>query len=295
MRIINSDLIFFLFLKGFRPTVWETTDISVRGKNPTNVNFVIIKNQVQFIDTVKYFQQSLASLAASMTNDERGNVKESCRAFLTEKLMYVKDDDEKWILEYLSSGKETIPYQMITDFDSLNIKPEKDFFEQEKFCSCLKEDNISTEEYENVKKFFNILKLETPGDLNRIYNFQDTAILCEIFESRSALLQKLFKYSPKICNSASSFSGCVHKLKSKCRIVLPTNAKTVRVFEKTVLGRYSCINTRIGFDTNLFLNDTKNEKVLFKTIYNKLKRFSSKIIKMNENNQYGMAMTKPLP
>ena len=158
--------------------------------------------------------------------------------------MYIKDDDEKWILEYLSSGKGTIPYQMITDFDSLNIKPEKDFFEHEKFYSCLKEDNISTEEYENVKKFFNILKLETLGDLNRIYNFQDTAILCEIFESRSTLLQKLFKYNPKKCNSASSFSGCVHRLKSKCRIVSPTNAETVRVFEKTVLGGYSCINTR---------------------------------------------------
>ena len=111
--------------------------------------------------------------------------------------MYIKDDDEKWILEYLSSGKGTIPYQMITDFDSLNIKPEKDFFEHEKFYSCLKEDNIFTEEYENVKKFFNILKLETLGDLNRIYNFQDAAILCEIFESRSALLHKLFKYNPK--------------------------------------------------------------------------------------------------
>ena len=209
---------------------------------------MIIKNQVRFIDTVKYFQQSLASLAASMTNDERENVKKNCRAFLAEKLMYIKDDDEKWILEYLSSGKGTIPYQMITDFDSLNIKPEKDFFEHEKFYSCLKEDNISTEEYENVKKFFNILKLETLGDLNRIYNFQDTAILCEIFESRSTLLQKLFKYNPKKCNSASSFSGCVHRLKSKCRIVLPTNAETVRVFEKTVLGGYSCINTRMRFD-----------------------------------------------
>ena len=49
------------------------------------------------------------------------------------------------------------------------------------------------------------------------------------------------------------------------------------------------------FDTNLFLNDAKNEKVLFKTTDNELKRFSSKIIKMDENNQYGMAMTKPLP
>ena len=62
---------FFLFLKGFRPTVWETTDISIGGKNPSNVNFVIIKNQVKFIDAVKYFQQSLASLAASMTDEER--------------------------------------------------------------------------------------------------------------------------------------------------------------------------------------------------------------------------------
>ena len=67
------------------------------------------------------------------------------------------------------------------------------------------------------------------------------------------------------------------------------------VFEKTVFGGYSCINTRMGFDTNLFLNDTKNGKVLFKTTDNELKRFSSKIIKMDENNQYGMAMTKPLP
>ena len=36
---------------------------------------MIIKNQVRFIDTVKYFQQNLASLAAAMTNKERENVK----------------------------------------------------------------------------------------------------------------------------------------------------------------------------------------------------------------------------
>ena len=35
--------------------------------------------------------------------------------------------------------------------------------------------------------------------------------------------------------------------------------------------------------------------MLFKTPDGQLKRFSSKIIKMEENNQYGMAMTRPLP
>ena len=170
----------------------------------------------------------------------------------------------------------------------VDIKPENDFFEHEKFYSCLKEDNISEEEYENVKKKFNILKLETLGDLNRIYNFKDNAILCEIFESRSALLQKLFKYNLKKCNSTSSFSGCVHRLKSKCKSFLPTNAEDVRVFEKTVLGGYSCINTRMGFDTNLFLDDTKNKKVLFQTTDNELN------MRFFRNNQYGMAMTTPL-
>ena len=97
---------------------------------------------------------------------------------------------------------------MITNFDDLNIQPEKDFFEYDSFYSSLKEKNIS-EEYKNVQNFFTILRLKTLGDLNRIYNFHDTAILCEIFESRSALLQKLFKCNAKKCNSASSISGCV--------------------------------------------------------------------------------------
>ena len=97
-----------------------------------------------------------------------------------------------------------IPYQMITNFESLNIKPEADFFKHSDFYSSLKEKNITLEEHENVKKFFTILILKTLGDLNRIYNFQDTAILYEIFEQRSSLLQKLFKFNVRKCDSASS-------------------------------------------------------------------------------------------
>lgn len=73
----------FLFLKGIRPSVWETTEIAIGGRNPTDVNFAIIRNQVRFIDTVKYFQQSLGSLADSMTDEERENVRKICRKFLT--------------------------------------------------------------------------------------------------------------------------------------------------------------------------------------------------------------------
>ena len=214
--------------------VLEVLEPAIGGKNSTDVNFAIIRNQVRFIDTVKYFPQSLGSLADSMTDIERKNVRKICRKFLAEKLMFLNDEDEKWVLDYLASVKGMIPYQMITTFDSLNICPETDFFKHEDFYSSLKEKNISEEEYENVKKFFMILRLKSLGDLNRIYNFQDTAILCEIFEQRSTLLQKLFKYNAKKCNSASSFSGCVHRLKSKCCIALPTDAEIIRVFDQNL-------------------------------------------------------------
>ena len=66
---------FFLFLKGLKATVWETTDIQIGGKNPTDINFAIIQNQVRFIDTIKYFQRSLANLALSMTDIEKKNIR----------------------------------------------------------------------------------------------------------------------------------------------------------------------------------------------------------------------------
>ena len=94
-------------------------------------------------------------------------------------------------------------------------------------------------------------------------------------------------------------SGCVHRDKSKCCIALPTDAEHVRVFEKTLIGGFSCVNTRLAFDTEMLLNDDKNNnKVLFDLQIDgkkQAKRISSKILKMDENNQYGQAMTKPLP
>ena len=136
------------------------------------------------------------------------------------------------------------------------------------------------------------------GELNRLYNFQDTIILCEISEQRSELLKEIFKYNPTKCNSASSFSRCIHRNKSKCCIALPTDAKFVRVFEKTLIGGFSCVNTRLAFDTDILAKGPKTAKVLVEIDVNgqkQLKRFSSQIFKIDENNQYGQAMTKLLP
>lgn len=62
----------FLFMvKGLRAGVCKTRDIVIGGKNPTNISFTHIGSQGQFVDTIKYFQQSLGAIASSLTSSEK--------------------------------------------------------------------------------------------------------------------------------------------------------------------------------------------------------------------------------
>ena len=79
-----------------------------------------------------------------MEDIERQNVRKICRRFLADKLMFLNDKDEQWVLDYLSSGKGMIPSQMIKNFDSLKIKPIDGFFKHSDFYSSLKEKDIKS-------------------------------------------------------------------------------------------------------------------------------------------------------
>ena len=49
---------FFFLMKGLRAGVWRTRDIKIGGKNPTNINFANIGNQIMFLDTKKIFNKA---------------------------------------------------------------------------------------------------------------------------------------------------------------------------------------------------------------------------------------------
>ena len=68
-----------------------------------------------FIDTIKYFQQSLGKLVNSLIDSEKLTIQTECKKFikkdenLSKKLnSYTKEDQER-VLDYLSTGKGTIP------------------------------------------------------------------------------------------------------------------------------------------------------------------------------------------
>ena len=147
------------------------------------------------------------------------------------------------------------------------------------------------------------------SDLNDLYNVQDVIILLEIIENRFQIIQDKTSYNPRIINSASKLSGCIQRERSKCILALPINNTQMEVFEKTICGGFSSVNTRLSFDTEILMpNLTKTDydkmnidesfkaykrddlKVVYSLKFDdekklKKKRVIAKIVKLDENNQ----------
>ena len=116
------------------------------------------------------------------------------------------------------------------------------------------------------------------GDLNDLYNTQDIILLSEIIESRFQAMQNTYGFNPRKCNSASSMSGCIEREVSKIIFSLPTKYDHVEIFEETVIGGFSCVNTRLAFDSQNLLpnladkidleNNLMNKNFNYKVVYN---------------------------
>ena len=149
--------------------------------------------------------------------------------------------------------------------------------------------------------------------MNDLYNVRDVFLLCEIIESRFQLMNNKYGFNPRKCKSASSMSSCIDTEMSRVILALPTKVDHVEIFEQTVTGSFSSVNTRLAFNTQILLpnlddktnleNNPLNKDFNYKVVYNlrlggkkaKKKRVITKILKLDENNQYSHGMTKPLP
>ena len=233
----------------------------------------------------------------------------------------LNDQQKRKVLDIIVSGKGIIPYEKNNFIDSLNIKPKNGIFfsKDEFYSSMLKGTAVGDDEYNNSKILYMLSKMRDLSDLNDLYNAQDVILLGEIMENRFQDMYDKTMYNPRKFNSASKLSGCIQREQSKIILVLPTNNSVMEIFEKTLIGGFSCVNTWLSFDTEILMpilaeSDYKKMKIgeSFKVCkrddlevvyriksdnensYHK-RRIISKIIKLDENSQYDFVMTKPMP
>ena len=297
---------FFYFMKGFSTTAWCSKELSAGGTNLTHLKFASIRGEIKFIDSIKYYQRSLAELTSSMEEKEIEKSRTQMDSFLKTHQYFstiwpfLPPCKKEKILKITCEGKGAIPYEIVTGMDSFFLQTENDFWSKTEFYCELKQKAVGDDEYEDSKFIYQTLKMRNLGDLNDLYNVQDVILLSELVENRFQLMQDTYGFNPRKCNSASSLSGCIEREMSKVIIALPTNPDHVEIFEKTVTGGFSCVTTHLAFDSQILLlrkeDGTRNND--FKIIYDingQDERVNTKILQLDENNQYGHGMTKPLP
>ena len=230
------------------------------------------------------------------------------RYYFTETWKFLSDAQKSKVLDIISEEKGIIPYEKIVNMNSLFCTPEP-FFEKTEFCSELKQKAVSDEDYTTSFYLYRTLKMRHLGDMNDLYNVQDVILLSQICGNRFQFMYDRYGFNPRKYNSTSTLRGCIKREMSKVIIALLTSNEVLDIFEQTITGGFSCVNNGLAFDSVIFLpNANKNDKSYrkdydFKIFYHiKLdyektqpKRIISKILKLDENNQYSFGMTKPLP
>ena len=178
----------FYMVKGYRSACWGTKDFEMGGSNLITVNYANIPNQIKIINTLKYYQTTLAGLTSTTDDKEKANIKVVVNNFISKHSYFgniwriLEEKGKDKVLDLIAERKGVMPYEKIVTFESLCKKPEKDFYDYTEFYSSLKDSNISVAAYENCKYLFKILKMRNLGDLNDLYNMQDVILLCEIIK-----------------------------------------------------------------------------------------------------------------
>lgn len=67
-----------------------------------------------------------------------------------------------------------------------------------------------------------------------------------------------YGFNHRKCDSASTLSACTERDIFKVMFTLLTSNELVKVFEKTLTGDFTHVNTRLGFDAELLLSNANN-------------------------------------
>ena len=100
---------------------------------------------------------------------------------------------------------------------------------------------------------FALLEIRSLSYLNDLYNLQDVISLMVIIENRFQEMQNEIGYNSRKINLTGKLSGYIQREQSKCILAPPTNNCHAEIFEKTLSGGFSCVNTRLSFDTELLM------------------------------------------
>lgn len=159
-----------------------------------------------------------------------------------------------------------------TGFNSLDISPEEGFFflPHQFYCS-LKETIISKEDYDSVKKFYQTMKLKNLGELNILYNFHDTIILCEYLKTVLLSYKNFLNTTQESVIPQVLLVFVSLETKASVWLLFQQKLNMLGFLKKILIVGFSCVNTRLALDSQILLpkDNIDNNKLIFDLKINK--------------------------
>lgn len=192
---------------GFNLADWGTARFSVRGESANTLKGLKVA-EVNFRDTYAYYQESLDTLASTMTEIEKARVRNEIDYTLKRWPRFQKtyinlsSDLKERVLD-LALKKGLIPYEYLKN---ANLLEETQFPTKMCFMSVLKGIlSVKDEDYERTKEIFELL-CSTLGDLVAWYQFLDVILLGTICTNRMSEMASEYGIVPQRYSSMSTYS-----------------------------------------------------------------------------------------
>ena len=232
-------------------------DINGKDKN--------IYFRLRFVDSLKFMNSGLATLASNLPRNKFKNLEERFSGKQLE----------------LAKRKGVFPYDW---FDSIEKLKHKVLPPIEKFYSTLNEEGISQEEYDFALEVWNTFNCQTFKDYLELYNLIDTLLLADIFENFREICFDNYGIDPACYFTSPGLFWDAMLKDTRIELELLSDVDMFLFFKRMIRGGISMISTRYAEANNPYMGDLYNPK-----------KETSYISYFDANNLYGYIMMNKLP
>ena len=238
--------------------------INVIPHNMEKYMAFMLGNNLAFIDSLQFMNQSLANLAKNLREE----------AFKYTKQVF-KDDKFR-----LMKQKGVYPYDFMDSFEKFNetqLPSLNDFFSQ------MNNQHITDEEYNHAQNVWNTFHLKTMGEYHDLYLESDVLLLADVFENFRKTCLEYYRLDPCHYFTSPGLSWDAMLKMTEVNLELITDIDMYQFVEKGMRGGISYIANRYGKANNKYMqNWNPNEE-------------SKYLMYLDANNLYGWAMSQYLP
>lgn len=193
----------------------------------------------KFIDSFKFLDASLDTLARDLPSNEKKN--------LHQEFNNINDSNMR-----LLERKGIFPYDFLDSWEKLHCT---ELPAREGFYSRLSESHITDEEYQHACRVWNDFAITNLGEYMELYLKTDILLLADIFESFRATLSGLFDLDPANFVTLPSFSFEAMLKYTGVEIELLSNIDHLLFVERAIRGGITQCSKRYARANNQYMDD----------------------------------------